>query len=285
MQSKAGIVLHNEFQFRLIGADGTVKQEGKAQNVVLNRYYDKLPDSMGLFCNGIQLGTGTGTPAASDTALFNEIAGKAYETITNLTPLGSHQYTWSVTTTFTENEANGNLTEVGVCDDDWNLFTHAMITDSEGHTIVIAKTDTDRLTVTATLYLTLTFDNNLDLTDWNVDFESYPSRRSARAVPEWTAELNSCAFPIQAATGTYNNNDTTFYILLAKSATKGWDVSCAYTYDSTNKIKRYLKSRINSTDNNMNATYQIFGFGTKYFAKFFPDHVVFPPITLEPSLS
>jgi hypothetical protein len=31
----------------------------------------------------------------------------------------------------------------------------------------------------------------------------------------------------------------------------------------------------------MNATYQIFGFGTKYFAKFFPDHVVFPPITLE----
>ena len=43
MQSKAGIVLHNEFQFRLIGADGTVKQEGKAQNVVLNRYYNNLP--------------------------------------------------------------------------------------------------------------------------------------------------------------------------------------------------------------------------------------------------
>lgn len=280
MQSKAGIALHNEFQFRLIGADGTVKQEGKAQNVVLNRYYDNLPDYLRLFCSYIQLGTGTGTPAASDTSLFNRIAVKAYNNITLVTPLGNNQYSWSVSVTFTENEANGNLTEVGLCDDDWRLYTHAMITDSEGHTIVIEKTNTDRLTVTATLYLTLTFDNSADWTDLNVDFESYPSRRSARTVPEYTTSLDNCVHPIRTATGS-NSNDTTFYMLLAKGATKGWSTGCNYTYNSTNKTKRYLKGRINSTDYNMNATYQIFGFGTKYFAKFFPDHVVFPPITLE----
>ena len=280
MQSKAGIVLHNKFQFRLIGADGTVKQEGKAQNVVLNSYYNNLPNYIELFYNCIQLGTGTGTPAASDTSLFNKIAGKEYDSSTLVTPLGNNQYSWSVSVTFTENEANGKLTEVGLCDYEWRLYTHAMITDSEGHTIVIEKTNTDRLTVTATLYLTLTFDNSADWTDWNVDFESYPSRRSARTVPEYTIAMNSCASPIRAATGS-SNNDTTFYLLLAKDATKGWSTGCDYTYNSTNKTKRYLKGRINSTDFNMKATYQIFGFGTKYFAKFFPDHVVFPPITLE----
>ena len=281
MQGKAGITLHNEFQFRLVGADGKVKQEGKAQNVVLNRYYNELPNSLPDFFRTILLGTGTGTPSVSDTNLFNRIAGKDYQTITNVTPLGSHQYTWSITTTFTENEANGNLTEVGLAEPDyWRLYTHAMITDSEGHTIVIAKTNTDRLTVTATLYLTLTFDNNIDWSDWNIDFEQYPSRRCARSKPEWTIAIDSCAYPIRAATGK-TNNDRTFYVLMARGATKGWSVGCDYTYDSTNKTKRYLKSRINSTDNNMNATYQIFGIGTKYFAKFFPDHNVFPPITLE----
>ena len=116
MQGKAGIKLHNEFQFQLVGADGKVKQEGKAQNVVVNRYYNELPSSLPNFFQEILLGTGTGTPSASDTGLFNRIAGKDYQTITNVTPLGSHQYTWSVTTTFTENEANGNLTEVGLAD-------------------------------------------------------------------------------------------------------------------------------------------------------------------------
>jgi hypothetical protein len=281
MQSKAGITLHNEFQFQLVGADGKVKQEGKAQNVVLKRYYDNLPSDLPIFCKAILIGTGTGTPSASDTGLFHSIFGKYYETITNLIPLGSNQYTWSVTTTCTENEANGKLTEVGLCDSDWQLYTHAMITDSEGHTIVIEKTNTDRLTVTATLYLTLTFDNSADWTDWNVDFESYPSRRSARTVPEYTIAMLSCAFPIRAATGSIYNDDKTFYMLLAKDATKGWSTDCNYTYNSTNKTKRYLQGRINSADYNMKATYQIFGFGTRYFAKFFPDHVVFPPITLE----
>jgi hypothetical protein len=284
MQGRAGIMLHNEFQFQLVGADGKVKQEGKAQNVVLNRYYNALPDQLWVFFEMICLGTGTGTPSASDTDLFNRIAAKCYETITKVTPLGSHQYTWSITTTFTENEANGNLTEVGLGDErnDYvhDLYTHAMITDSEGHTIVIAKTNTDRLTVTATLYLTLTFDNNVDWVDLNIDFEAYPSRRCARSKPERTIDIRYCAAPIRAATG-ITNNDTTFYMLLARGATKGWRVDCNYTYDSTNKTKRYLSSRINSTDNNMNATYQIFGIGTSYFAKFFPDHNVFPPITLE----
>jgi hypothetical protein len=284
MKAKAGINLHNKFKFELIGADGCTKQVGEAYNIVTNNYWDRLPDDIGSdkIDTSISLGTGTGTPAVTDTGLFQQIVTKDAESRTDCQPLGSGRYSWSITVTFTENEANDNLTEVGVRNSDYPpaLMTHAMITDSEGHTITIEKTDTDRLTVTATFYLTLTFDNSMEWFNWNVNYGGYPSIKSMRNRSEWARTLDSSAEPICFCTG-HGNSENTFELLLAKGATNGWPVNCAYNYQSDTHTQRYTRGRINSTDYNMSKTYQIFGFKNRFGCKFLPDHNVFAPITLE----
>lgn len=282
MNGKGKVELHNKFSFQLTDSAGNVKQVGYAENVVVNRYYSELPDHIkdGPVDRGISLGTGTGTPAVTDTALFNYLTRKATGAYSSVTPLGNGQYSWTATTTFTENEANDNLTEVGLCDYYGYIFTHAMITDSEGHTIAIQKTTSDRLTVTATLYLTLTFDNNLKYLDKLVYHERYPSIIAAEANPERITHRDNCTNLIRYCAG-LSTTDSSFYILLAKGASEGWLVGSDYSYDSTTQTKRYRRARIQSTEYNMNQTYQIFGIRNAYGIKSFPDHTVFPPITLE----
>jgi hypothetical protein len=145
MNGKGKVELHNKFSFQLTDSAGNVKQVGYAENVVVNRYYQELPDYIedGPVDQGISLGTGTGTPAVTDTALFNYLTRKATGAYSSVTPLGNGQYSWTATTTFTENEANGNLTEVGLSDYYGNIFTHPMITDSEGHTLEKTYTNAD----------------------------------------------------------------------------------------------------------------------------------------------
>lgn len=282
MNGKGKVELHNKFSFQLIDSAGNVKQRGYAENVVVNRYYQELPVYIneGPVDRRISLGTGTGTPAITDTALFNRLTTKDIETHSSVTPLGNGQYSWTATTTFTENEANGDLTEVGLCDYYGNIFTHAMITDSEGHTIAIQKTTSARLTVTATLYLTLTFDANLKYLDKLVYYGRYPSIIAAEANPEQLTPRDSCTNLIKYCAG-ISSNDSTFHILLAKGASRGWFVGSDYSYDSATQTKRYRRARIQSTEYNMDQTYQIFGIRNAYGIKYFPDHSVFPPITLE----
>lgn len=282
MNGKGKVELHNKFSFQLIDSAGNVKQRGYAENVVVNRYYQKLPVYIedGPVDRRISLGTGTGTPAVTDTALFNYLIRKNVDTYSAVTPLGNGQYSWTATTTFTENEANGDLTEVGLCDYYGSIFTHAMITDSEGHTISIQKTTSDRLTVTATLYLTLTFDDNLKYLDKLVYYSRYPSVSAAESNPEQITPRTDCTSIFDYCAG-LAGNDSTFHILLAKGASRGWSVSSDYSYDSTTQTKRYRRARIQSTEYNMNQTYQIFGIRNAYGIKYFPDHTLFPPITLE----
>ena len=282
MNGKGQVELHNKFSFQLTDSAGNIKQMGYAENVVVNRYYQQLPNYIvvGPIDRRISLGTGTGTPAVTDTALFNRLTTKDVESYSSVTPLGNGQYSWTATTTFTENEANGNLTEVGLCDYYSNIFTHAMITDSEGHTIAIQKTTSDRLTVTATLYLTLTFDNNLKYLDKLVYYSHYPSVISAEANPERVTPRNDCTEVIKYCGG-MSGTDSTFHILLAKGASRGWFVGSDYSYDSSTQTKRNRRARIQSTEYNMNQTYQIFGIRNAYGIKYFPDHSIFPPITLE----
>lgn len=275
------IELHNRFSFSLTDSAGNVKQRGYAENVVVNRYYQELPNYLrSQIDRYISLGTGTGTPAVTDTALFSRLTWKECNTYSLVTPLGNGQYSWTATATFTENEAIGNLTEVGLCDSDGRIYTHAMITDSEGHTIAIQKTTTDRLTVTATLYLTLNLDDNLRYLDKLVNYQHYPSIISAEATHEQPMSRDDSNNLIRYCAG-WLGNSSNFYILLAKGASRGWHVNSNYSYDEATQTKRYLCSKILSTEYNMNQTYQIFGIGNEYGTKQFPDHSVFPPITLE----
>jgi hypothetical protein len=59
----------------------------------------------------IAVGTGSGTPANTDTFMFQEIARKA---ITGYSVQAT--YTAQLTVTFSQSEANGSITEIGLCD-------------------------------------------------------------------------------------------------------------------------------------------------------------------------
>ena len=100
MKINSGVSLHNKFDWVLEDSKtGKVKQQGTAYNVVLNRYYDTLPTTNALRLNAIFLGTGTGTPAATDTGLFTFLAKQA-GTISNVTEIGTHQYSMTLTSVF-----------------------------------------------------------------------------------------------------------------------------------------------------------------------------------------
>jgi hypothetical protein len=105
----------------------------------------------------IAIGTGTGTPAITDTALFSHLTRKAVTTLETV-----YEYPTSHTTKQIKLEAtecNGkNITEValeGYYSCTWSttyyIMSHAMLQDSEGNQIAIAKTDTDVVYITANI--------------------------------------------------------------------------------------------------------------------------------------
>lgn len=278
MNVNSGVTLHNKFDWKLTRGDtGEVKQEGTAYNIVLDRYYNTLPTNDRLKLTGISVGTGTGTPATTDTGLFSFL-DRSGGTLSDVTELAPHQYSMTLTVTFTENQANGLLTEVGIgAASEDRIMTHAMLTDAEGHTITVEKTNTDRLTVTATMYLTLQYPQNvlpheLPLGD----------KRLGCHVPAATSKsLSSCPWIIRRALGDCENlGASNPGICVAKHAPLVGYRFTASTSFFTNGF-RQTSSRILSTDWNKPFTYQIYGIDTALGVIPLPNHTVFPPVELE----
>lgn len=162
------ITFHNKFDILVKNAKtGEIKQKVRAYNVILDQLFTKLslpygteaPDLMAK----IAFGSGTGTPAVSDTGLFAKIAEVASTNIatTCAYPTSNRQ----VSITLAASDYNGDtITEVGLemyfmntsNSASYYLITHAMLKDSEGNQISINKTDTDVIIITATLYVTMT---------------------------------------------------------------------------------------------------------------------------------
>jgi hypothetical protein len=168
MQIKEKVLLHNKFDVKVVDSrTGEVKQTATAYNVILNYYFNsRLLDSpmykTSDLLTYIAIGTGTGTPAITDTGLFTHLTRKAVTTLETV-----YEYPTSHTTRQIKLEAtecNGyNITEVGFeayRSGTWSsyyyLMTHAMLQDSEGNQIAIAKTDVDVVYITATFYATYT---------------------------------------------------------------------------------------------------------------------------------
>ena len=153
--------VHNKFEFQLIDKDGNVKQEAVGYNVVTNDYYTYLNKNQAVQFSTVLLGTGVGTPSVTDTAMFSQLASKSTGiSSSNITFVDTNQFTNQMSITFNENEAIGAITEVGLYGNN-RLYSHAMLTDAEGHTITVNKTDTDRLIITVTIYLTLQLPSNV----------------------------------------------------------------------------------------------------------------------------
>ena len=87
MKIQERAVLHNRFDVRVVDtASGKVKQTAVGFNVITNYYFNSrltaspLSKTTDLF-RYIAVGTGTGTPAVTDTALFTHLTRKAVTTL------------------------------------------------------------------------------------------------------------------------------------------------------------------------------------------------------------
>ncbi len=151
--------LHNRFD--IVKKDirtGEEKPVAYAENIILNSIWDPLlvnNDYREHYFDAIAFGSGTGTLDAGRTTLFDQIA---YATA------GNTEYEYDLdegwiscrrSCVLSEAEHVGEtLTEVGIRYDYGNcIVTHAMLQDMNGNPTSIEKTDTDIITIYATVYV------------------------------------------------------------------------------------------------------------------------------------
>lgn len=174
--------IHNRFDIEVIDAKtGEVKQKARAFNVICNALWSRLLtlDGGAGYFNCIHYGSGSGTPAATDTSLFHF---EGYKSITAdfdsySTNLNTGVASLRRKVILDENTAIGvNITEVGIAygANASNLCTHAMLQDMNGNPISIAKTGTDIINIYATVFIH--WDNTGDIKITNLNLASYDSR-------------------------------------------------------------------------------------------------------------
>ena len=150
--------IHNKFEIEVIDAKtGRVKEKAQAFNVICNQLWSCLIASSSVnYARFIHYGSGTGTPATSDTSLFT-FAG--YKEATSAG--GSADYTNGVISSIryiqlaASEAVDTTISEIGLAygTASSNLVTHAMLQDMNGNPISIHKTDTDIINIYSTMYL------------------------------------------------------------------------------------------------------------------------------------
>lgn len=162
--------IHNRFDIEVLDAQtGELKQKAQALNLICDAFWTRLfhtyttsgvthwsPERI---FNYILFGSGTGTPAASDTTLFNLLGyrsvGEASEPrITRSANERTGIYTIQAVGTLEASDNVGDtITEVGIGYDASHCVTHAMLQDMNGNPISITKTATDVIKIYATFFV------------------------------------------------------------------------------------------------------------------------------------
>lgn len=152
MKIKQNAVIHNRFDIIVYNAETMEEvQRGQAENIVLDRMYERLCNFSTYFTN-IVFGTGSGVPTPERTTLFNRLGSKPAETeeVIRAYPISK----WTRKIRLGTLEYNGNtITEIGISDTTTNINTHAMITDAEGNPLSIEKTDLVIVDIYATVFI------------------------------------------------------------------------------------------------------------------------------------
>lgn len=150
--------IHNRFSIEVVDSKtGKVKQRAKAENVICSNMWTAIMNKRAYFSQ-VWYGSGSGTPTASDTALFSLIDRSTLGNFVNseFNPnTGTYSSTGSATLTETMHVGK-TFTELGIgyyYSSTYYLCSHAMITDMNGNPISIVKTNTDILNIYATLYI------------------------------------------------------------------------------------------------------------------------------------
>jgi WD40 repeat protein len=154
MEFKTKVNIHNRFDVVVTDVrTGEVKKKATGYNIVLNQMWTRLCGGLTYFVN-IHYGTGTGTLLASRTSLFTHKGTKTAvdEELIKALPVSS----WKRKIVLNpEEEVGTTITELGIAFGATasNLVTHAMLKDSEGNVISITKTNTDVVTIYATVFV------------------------------------------------------------------------------------------------------------------------------------
>ena len=150
--------IHNRFDIEVVDAKtGKVKQTAVGYNIICNSLWTRLLTPSSYF-EYIHYGTGSGVPSASDTSLFSFL-GCTYLNRNEdvITP------DWKNGTISRRRKAvlteamhvGAVISEVGIgySDAPSSLCTHALLKDMSGNPITITKSNTDIITIYATVFV------------------------------------------------------------------------------------------------------------------------------------
>lgn len=157
MKIEQKVNLHNKFEIEVKDSkSGKIKQRGKGYNIVTNYGLECMASaSSTIFFKTIQFGSGTSQPLATRKSLYSALG---YKTATLLEVLddnsnGICSVKKKIHLGATE-YIGATISEVGVGDSSLTtgLCTHSLLKDSEGNSLSILKTDSDEITIYATVY-------------------------------------------------------------------------------------------------------------------------------------
>lgn len=138
-------------EYKLVLNGGTEREWATnwIPNLVLDAGLDRIGSSSGGMFTNCAVGTGTTTPAVSQTSLVTQIAFTA-KTSSTAVNLGSTTYAGQYTAiyTFAQGAVVGNIAEMGVgWDSTVHLFSRSLIVDGSGTPTTITVVSLDQLTV------------------------------------------------------------------------------------------------------------------------------------------
>ena len=147
--------IHNRFDVEVIDAQsGKIKQRAYGENVILNKRWNSYLNST--WFTYIHYGSGSGTPATTDTQLFTFVNSIVASGAVENTDTANCVYSVRKKITLSETTSAGvTITEVGIgaSGASGDLCTHAMLKDGNGNQISIAKTNTDIINIYATVFV------------------------------------------------------------------------------------------------------------------------------------
>lgn len=142
------------FRVDLISAEsGIIKKSHEFKNLITDAALNDTGKSLFAKTRYCAVGTGSTTPTVGDTALVSEVSRIERTSVlfSNAEQVGTDwRYRYEMTFEFTEAQANGNLTEVGMFDASvgGGMWSRSLFTDAQGNPTTITKTDQDRLRIT-----------------------------------------------------------------------------------------------------------------------------------------
>ena len=243
--------IHNRFDVEVIDAQtGKIKQRAHGENVICSQLWTRLFTPATYF-NYIHYGTGSGTPAATNTSLFTFLGygTPATEDDVKSTNMANGYYSYRRKIVLDTSTANGStLTEVGVAYDisAGSLVTHAMLKDMNGNQISIAKTSTDIINIYATVFLHFTsYDND------HIKFNNFIAEISSGGDIAFYCGNKLFGYLVGVSSNSDYRGAKYYGATHGRSWLTGTQIAATTTYNSSAKTITITGTRMGTADNNI----------------------------------